>query len=407
MSFLSRSPSSSKDSLYAWEGKDQQGKPGRGEILAGGLSLASALLRRQGITVVTIKKKNLQRERPVSAKDIALLTRQLTTMLKAGVALLQSFDIIAKGQKKPALVRLIRGVRAAVEGGSSLHRAFARYPLHFNALFCHLVAAGEQAGLLDELLDSLACYQEKSLAIKSKLRAALTYPAAIIAIAIAVTSIIMIWVVPSFKEVFTSVGAELPLPTLIVIAISNFMRDYGWLLVLLMIAAMISFMRAWRRSTLLQARMDRLLLALPLFGRLCHIAALTRWARTLAAMSAAGVPLIQALASVQGATGNVVYAEATMQISRAVNNGSSLAGAIAQTELMPELVIQMVAIGEESGALEQMLNKLADFYEIELNEALVSLSTLIEPFIMLVLGVLIGGLVFAMYLPIFKLGTVI
>jgi len=407
MAFLPRSTATSKDSLYAWEGRDQQGKPDRGEIVASGISLASAILRRQGIRVIHIKKKSLQRERTVSSRDITLLTRQLATMLKAGVALLQSFEIIAKGQKNPAFVRLIHSVRADVESGSSLHQAFARYPRQFNTLFCHLVAAGEQAGLLDEILESLACYQEKTLAMKRKLRAALTYPAAIITIAIAVTSIIMIWVVPSFTEVFASVGAELPLVTRIVVAVSHFLSAYWWLLSGLITLAVISFIRVWRRSIQLQAHMDKLQLSLPVLGKLCHTAALTRWTRTLASMSAAGVPLVQALNSVQGASGNAVFASATEHVGLAINNGSSLAAAISDTGLFPELVIQMVAIGEESGALEEMLNKLTDFYEAELNESLLSLSTLVEPFIMLILGILIGGLVFAMYLPIFQLGSVI
>jgi type IV pilus assembly protein PilC len=396
-----------RDELYAWEGRDRQGKPARGEMRAGGPALVGAMLRRQGIRPTSVRKKGVRRDKRIGDKDIALFTRQLATMLKAGVPLLQAFDIVARSQANPALARLVAGLRADVEGGSGLHQAFGRHPRQFDALYCSLVAAGEQAGLLDELLARLAHYKEKTLATRSKVRAALVYPVAIVAFAVLVTSIIMIWVVPSFKEVFSSFGAVLPLPTLIVIAISDFMTAYWWMLAATLGGASAWLVQAWRRSAALRARADRWLLRLPVFGNIVRKAALARWSRTLATLFAAGMPLVDALVSVRGAAANAVYAEATAAIGRQVGDGASLAAAIESTGLFPELVGQMVAIGEESGALDQMLAKVADFYEIEVDEAVASISTLMEPFIMLVLGVVIGGLVIAMYLPIFKLGSVI
>jgi type IV pilus assembly protein PilC len=395
------------DQLYAWEGRDRDGKPAHGEMRAAGPALVGAMLRRQGIRPTVIRKKSVQRDKRIGEKDIALFTRQLATMLKAGVPLLQAFDIVARSQANPALARLVAGLRADVEAGSGLHQAFGRHPRQFDALYCNLVAAGEQAGLLDELLARLAHCKEKTLATRSKVRAALVYPAAIVAFAVLVTSIIMIWVVPSFKEVFGSFGAALPLPTLIVIAISDFMTKYWWMLAATIGGAIAWLLRAWRGSSALQAKADRWLLRLPVFGNVVRKAALARWSRTLATLFAAGVPLVEALQSVRGAAANAVYAEATAVIGRNVGDGASLAAAIEGTGLFPDLVGQMVAIGEESGALDQMLAKVADFYEIEVDEAVASISTLMEPFIMLVLGVVIGGLVIAMYLPIFKLGSVI
>lgn len=398
---------SPRQTLYVWEGRDRANQRTRGEMRASGAAMVSATLRRQGIQTSSVAKKKLQHERPISSKDLALFTRQLATMLKAGVPLLQAFSIVARSQHNPALARLILDVRADVESGTSLNQAFARHPRHFDTLFCNLVAAGEQIGLLDELLDSLARYQEKTLALKSKLRAALTYPVAIVAVAMLVTSVIMIWVVPTFKEVFSSFGAELPLPTRIVIVLSNFMAHYWWLLASLSGAGVYGLLRACRRSAAWRARMERWLLKLPLVGELARKATIARWSRTLATLFGAGIPLIDALQAVSGAAGNAVYADATRTISRQVAGGASLTAAIEHTALFPAIVGQMVAIGEESGALDQMLFKVADFYEMEVTEALASLSNLMEPFIMVVLGVVIGGLVIAMYLPIFKLGSVI
>ena len=402
-----RSSSRQRETLYTWEGKDRSGRTSRGEMPAGGTAVVSAMLRRQGIQAVSIRKKRIQRERRISDKELALFTRQLATMLKAGVPLLQAFGIVARSQANPALTRLIQTLRADVEGGTSLNLAFARHPRYFNSLFCNLVAAGEQAGLLDEVLDSLARYQEKTLALKSKVRAALTYPAAIVTVATLVTSIIMVWVVPTFKDVFSSFGAELPLPTRIVIALSDFLAQYWWMLAALFGGGIGWAMHVWRRSAVWRARADRFLLRQPVFGKLVRHATIARWSRTLATLFGAGIPLIDALQAVGAAAGNDVYADASTAIGQQVAGGASLTAAIEQTRLFPDMVGQMVAIGEESGALDQMLLKVADFYDMEVAEAVASLSNLMEPFIMVVLGVVIGGLVIAMYLPIFKLGSVI
>ncbi|WP_050479030.1 type II secretion system F family protein [Herbaspirillum rhizosphaerae] len=402
-----RPSSRPRETLYAWEGKDRSGRTMRGEMPAGGTAVVSAMLRRQGIRAMSIRKKRIQRERRIGAKELALFTRQLATMLKAGVPLLQAFGIVERSQANPALARLIHALRADVEGGASLNQAFARHPRYFNALFSNLVAAGEQAGLLDEVLDSLAHYQEKTLALRSKVRAALTYPAAIVTVALLVTSIIMIWVVPTFKDVFSSFGAELPLPTRIVIALSDFMARYWWVLAALLGGGIGWTLHLWRRSADWRARTDRVLLRLPVFGKLVRHATIARWSRTLATLFSAGIPLIDALQAVGAAAGNAVYADATTAVRQQVAGGASLTAAIEHTRLFPDMVGQMVAIGEESGALDRMLLKVADFYDMEVTEAVASLSNLMEPFIMVVLGVVIGGLVIAMYLPIFKLGSVI
>lgn len=398
---------SRRETLYAWEGNDRSGVPAHGEMRAGGVAIVNAMLRRQGIRVQTIRKKRNQYDQSIRDKELALFTRQMATMLKAGVPLLQAFGIVARSQGNQTFARLIMRLRADVESGASLHQAFARHPRHFNSLFCHLVAAGEQAGLLHELLDSLARHQEKMLALRSRMRAALTYPAAIVAVAALVTAIIMIWVVPTFKDVFSSFGAELPLPTRIVIALSDCMMAWWWLLAGIPGGVIGWFVHSWRRSPGVRAKTDRLLLRLPLFGKLIVQATVARWSRTLALMFGAGVPLIDALQAVGGAAGNAAYTDATTVIRRQVAAGSGLSAAIERTGMFPGIVGQMVAIGEESGALDQMLVKVADFYEMEVGEAVASLSNLMEPFIMVVLGVVIGGLVIAMYLPIFKLGSVI
>jgi type IV pilus assembly protein PilC len=393
--------------LFLWEGKDRQGRLLRGEVHAHGIASVSAALRRQGIQTIRVRKKPRTRPHALRAKDITLFTRQLATMLRAGIPLLQAFDIVARSQAKPAMAQLVRQLRSDVASGSSLQQALARHPQHFDTLFCNLVAAGEQAGLLDEILTNLAQHQEKTLAIKSQVRAALTYPLAIVLCAILVMTVIMIWVVPSFTQVFSSFGAALPWPTLAVIAVSDFMLAYWWGLAALSALMASLLARTWRHSAHWRARADRWLLRLPWFGAIVCKATLARWTRTLATLFAAGLPLVEALQSVAGAAGNAVYADATTQIARQVSHGSSLAAAIEHSRQFPDMVGQMVAIGEESGALDQMLSKVADFYEIEVNEAVASLSILLEPIIMLILGVSIGGLIIAMYLPIFKLGSVI
>jgi type IV pilus assembly protein PilC len=402
-----RSSADVKEVIYAWEGKDRSGRTVRGELRAAGEAVVNVTLRRQGIMVTKVKKKVVRSGRKITDKDLTMFTRQLATMMKAGVPLLQAFDIVGKGHANPSMAKLIMDLRADVETGTSLNNAFRKYPLYFDALFCNLVGAGEQAGILEDLLARLAIYKEKTLALKSKIKSALTYPISILAIAFIVTAVIMIWVVPAFKEVFTSFGADLPAPTLIVMGISDFVVKWWWLIFGSLFGALYFFFQSWKRSVPMQNAMDRILLRLPIFGAVIRKATIARWTRTLATMFAAGVPLVEALDSVGGASGNYVYLEATRKIQTEVSTGTSLTVSMQNTGVFPSLVTQMVAIGEESGALDGMLGKVADFFEEEVDEAVASLSSLMEPMIMVILGVLIGGLVVAMYLPIFKLGSVV
>ena len=401
------SKTANNEFVFVWEGKDKSGRIVQGELRAQSSASASASLRRQGVMTTRIKKKKIGRAKRISEKDICFFTRQLATMLKAGVPLLQAFDIVARGHANTSVSRLLLDIRGDVETGTSLAQAFRRYPQYFDALFCNLIAAGEQAGILEDLLARLATYKEKTLAIKSKIRGALFYPAAVLAVAFIVTSVIMIWVVPSFKSVFESFGAELPLPTLMVIWMSDRFVEYWYLLFGSMAVGGVLFIRAWKRSPAMQAATDRLLLRLPVFGDVVRKAVIARWTRTLSTMFAAGVPLVESLDSVGGASGNAVYLDATQRIGAAVRSGTSLTMAMQQTQVFPSMVTQMVAIGEESGALDQMLRKVAEFYEDEVDAAVASLASLMEPVIMVFLGGLIGGLVIAMYLPIFKLGSVV
>jgi type IV pilus assembly protein PilC len=396
-----------KEHVFAWEGKDKTGKTVRGEMRAGGETIVNVTLRRQGIMVTKVKKKVYRGGKKIQDKDLTLFTRQLATMMKAGVPLLQSFDIVGKGHANPSMAKLIMDLRADIETGTSLNNAFRKYPLYFDPLFCNLVGAGEQAGILEELLTRLAVYKEKTLALKSKIKGALMYPCSILAIAFIVTAVIMIWVVPAFKSVFSSFGANLPAPTLIVMAISDFVVQWAWIIFPSIFAALYFFFQAWRRSLKMQQAMDRILLRVPVFGPVVRKATIARWTRTLSTMFAAGVPLVEALDSVGGASGNYVYLEATRKIQTEVSTGTSLTVAMQNANVFPNMVTQMVAIGEESGALDGMLGKVADFYEEEVDEAVKSLASLMEPMIMVILGVLIGGLVVAMYLPIFKLGSVV
>jgi type IV pilus assembly protein PilC len=396
-----------KESIYAWEGKDKSGKTVRGELRAGGEAIVNVTLRRQGILVTKVKKKVYRSGKKVTEKDIALFTRQLATMMKAGVPLLQSFEIVGKGHANPSMGKLIMDLRADIETGTSLNNAFRKYPLYFDPLFCNLVGAGEQAGILEELLTRLAIYKEKTIAIKAKIKSALMYPVSILAIAFIVTAVIMIWVVPAFKSVFESFGADLPTPTLVVMGISDFFVTWWYLIFGGLFGALYFFFQSWRRSVKMQQTMDRLLLKAPIFGPVVKKATIARWTRTLATMFAAGVPLVEALDSVGGAAGNAVYLEATRKIQTEVSSGTSLTIAMQNANVFPTMVTQMVAIGEESGALDSMLGKVADFFEDEVDEAVAGLSSLMEPIIMVILGVIIGGLVIAMYLPIFKLGSVV
>jgi type IV pilus assembly protein PilC len=399
--------SPAKEIVFAWEGKDKMGKKVQGELRANGEAVVSATLRKQGILVTKIKKKSFASGKKVKDEDITLFTRQLATMMKAGVPLLQSFEIVAKGNSNPSVSKLVMDIRGDVETGTSLNQAFRKYPLYFDPLFCNLVGAGEQAGILEDLLTRLAIYKEKTLAIKKKIKSALTYPIAILSVAFIVTAVIMIWVVPAFKSVFASFGADLPAPTLFVMAISDFTVKYWYLIFGGLFAALYFFFQTWKRSVPMQRFMDALLLKAPIFGEVIRKATIARWTRTLATMFAAGVPLVESLDSVGGASGNAVYLDATKKIQTEVSTGTSLTVAMQNANVFPSMVTQMVSIGEESGALDQMLGKVADFYEAEVDEAVAALSSLMEPLIMVILGVIIGGLVIAMYLPIFKLGSVV
>jgi type IV pilus assembly protein PilC len=395
-----------KEYNFTWVGTDRGGKTVRGEMRAVGTAQVNALLRRQGIRVVEVKRQRL-RGGSISEKDIALFTRQMATMMKSGVPLLQAFDIVGKGHSNAAVAKLLFDVKTDVETGSSLKQAFEKHPLYFDALFCNLIGAGEAAGILDSLLDRLATYKEKILAIKSKIKAALFYPAAIVVVAFVITSIIMIFVIPSFKSVFASFGADLPAPTQMVMAMSDFFVEYWWAIFGGIGFAGWFFFYTWKRSKKMQMFMDRFMLRVPVFGDLVRKSAIARWTRTLSTMFAAGVPLVEALDSVAGAAGNYDYYVATKKIQAEVSTGSSLTSAMAGTEVFPNMVIQMVTIGEEAGSLDAMLSKVADFYEQEVDDAVEALSSLMEPMIMVVLGTLIGGLVVAMYLPIFKMGQAV
>lgn len=396
-----------KEYTFAWEGKDKTGKLMRGEMRAGGETVVHATLRRQGILVSKVKKQAFKRGGKITEKDITLFTRQLATMMKAGVPLLQAFDIVGKGASNQAVAKLLMEVKADVETGSSLNQAFRKYPLYFDALFCNLVAAGEAAGILDSLLDRLATYKEKILAIKSKIKSALFYPIAVIVVAVVITAVIMIFVIPAFKDVFKNFGADLPTPTLVVIAMSDFVVAYWYIIFGILGGSLYGFFFMWKRSEKMQIVMDRLFLRLPIFGDIIRKATMARWARTLSTMFAAGVPLVEALDSVGGASGNYVYKMATKQIQSEVSTGTNLTVAMQNANVFPNMVIQMVSIGEESGQLDAMLSKVADFFEAEVDDAVEAMSSLMEPMIMVVLGTLIGGMVVAMYLPIFKLGAVV
>lgn len=396
-----------KDFVYEWEGKDRNGKIVKGELRAGGEAMVSATLRRQGILVNKVKKRRVSGGKAIKQKDIAIFTRQLATMMRAGVPLLQAFDIVARGATNPRLTRLLNDIRQDVETGTSLSSAFRKHPMYFDALYCNLVEAGEAGGILEALLDRLAVYQEKTVAIKNKIKSALTYPIAVMVVAFIVVAVIMIFVVPAFEDVFKSFGADLPAPTLMIIAMSKFFVSYWWAIFLSIGGGIYFFIQSWKRSEKMQKRMDRLLLKVPVFGDLMYKSAVARWTRTLSTMFAAGVPLVEALDSVGGASGNAVFAEATEQIQRDVSTGAALTTSMQTTGIFPTMVLQMSSIGEESGSLDHMLGKAAEFYEDEVDEAVKALSSLMEPFIIVILGTIIGGIVVSMYLPIFKLGQVV
>jgi type IV pilus assembly protein PilC len=400
-------PRAVKESMFAYEGKDKNGKAIRGEMRASGEAVVNAQLRRQGIRVTKVKKQKLGGRGKITEKDITLFTRQLATMMKAGVPLLQAFDIVGKGHSNRAVAKLLMEIKTEVETGSSLAAAFRKQPLYFDNLFCNLIQAGEQAGILETLLDRLATYKEKILAIKSKIKSALFYPVAIIVVSIIVVAVIMIWVIPAFKNVFTSFGADLPAPTLLVITLSDFFVKFWYLIFGGLIGGIWGFFALLKRSEAMQIALDRWTLKVPVFGELIKKATIARWTRTLSTMFAAGVPLVEALDSVGGASGNYVYIQATRKIQNEVSTGTSLTQAMQNSAVFPNMVVQMVSIGEESGSLDAMLSKVADFFEQEVDDAVDALSSLMEPMIMVILGTLIGGIVVAMYMPIFKLGQVV
>jgi type IV pilus assembly protein PilC len=397
----------SKEAIFEWEGKDKNGKLVRGEIRAGGEAVVSASLRRQGILMTKVRKRRTSGGRAIKQKDIAIFTRQLATMMKAGVPLLQSFDIVARGSTNARMTKLLTDIRNDVETGTSLSAAFRKHPLHFDSLYCNLVEAGEAGGILEALLDRLAIYQEKTMAIKSKIKSALMYPVAVIVVAFVVLTVIMIFVIPAFEEVFKSFGGELPAPTQAVIWLSKFFVTWWWAIFGLIFGGGYFFFESWKRSEKMQMTMDRLLLRVPVFGDLINKSVIARWTRTLSTMFAAGVPLVEALDSVGGASGNAVYARATEQIQKDVSTGSALTTSMTATGVFPTMVLQMASIGEEAGSLDHMLAKAAEFYEDEVDEMVKGLSSLMEPFIIVILGTLIGGIVVSMYLPIFKLGSVV
>jgi type IV pilus assembly protein PilC len=393
--------------VFEWEGRDRNGKQVRGETRAAGENQVMASLRRQGVSPTKIKKRRMRSGAKIRPKDIAIFTRQLATMMKAGVPLLQSFDIVGRGNANASVTKLLNDIRTDVETGTSLSAAFRKFPLYFDNLYCNLVEAGEAAGILETLLDRLAVYMEKTEAIKSKIKSALMYPISVLVVAFVVVAVIMIFVIPAFKEVFTSFGADLPAPTLFVIGVSEIFVKWWWLIFGSIGGGFYFFMQAWRRNEKVQQFMDRLMLRLPLFGNLVYKSTIARWTRTLSTMFAAGVPLVEALDSVGGASGNSVYEMATQKIQQEVSTGTSLTAAMTNANVFPSMVLQMCAIGEESGSIDHMLGKAADFYEAEVDDMVAGLSSLMEPIIIVILGTIIGGIVVSMYLPIFKLGAVV
>jgi len=396
-------------SPFNWEGTDSRGKRVKGKTVAASEAAVRAELRRQGVVPLRVRKETVlfQKKGKVTPGDVAIFSRQLATMLSAGIPLVQAFDIVGNGHDNPAVQKLIFQVKQDVEGGSSLAEALAKHPLHFDDLFVNLVEAGEQAGALETLLDKIATYKEKTEAIKKKIKKALTYPAAVVVVAMIVTTILLIFVIPEFETLFQGFGADLPAFTRMIINLSEFMRDRGWLVVIVGFGAVTGYLAMYKRSRKLRETQDRIMLKLPIIGAILVKAAIARFARTLSTMFAAGVPLVEALESVAGATGNIVYENAVLEIRDEVATGQRLQRAMENTDLFPNMVIQMIAVGEESGSLDEMSSKVADFYEEDVDNAVDNMSSLLEPMIMAILGVLVGGLVVAMYLPIFKMGAVI
>lgn len=405
---LKKDKASDAGAVFVYVAKDKKGKESKGEMRANGQSQVSNALRKQGLTPVSIKKKSgFARSKPITEKDIALFTRQLATMMRAGVPLLQSFDIVAKGHSNPSVTKLLFDIKADVETGSNLSVAFSRHPKYFDKLFVNLIEAGEQAGILESLLDRLAMYKEKTLALKSKIKGAMFYPTAVIVAAFVITAVIMIFVIPAFKDIFSQFNAELPGPTVFVINLSDIFVANWYIIFGSIAAAIYGFIYAKKNIPSVGVFLDKYMLKLPIFGELLLKSTIARWCRTLSTMFSAGVPLVESLDSVAGASGNIVYYNATKKIQSQVSTGTSLTVAMQNSNVFPNMVMQMASIGEESGSLDSMLGKVADFYEAEVDDMVDALSSLMEPIIMAVLGVIIGGLIVAMYLPIFKMGSAI
>ena len=394
---------------FTWEGTDRAGKKVKGKSVAASESAVRTELRRQGVVPTRVRKQStlFAKTGKVKPQDIAIFSRQLATMMTAGIPLVQAFDIIGAGHDNPAVQKLVLDVKTDVEGGTALADALAKHPLHFDDLYVSLVTAGEQAGALETLLDKIATYKEKTEAIKKKIKKALFYPAAVVVVAFIVTAILLIFVIPEFESLFQGFGADLPAFTRFVIEISNFVRSAGWMLAFGMVAVVVGFLHAKKRYRGVQHFVDRAILRVPIIGPIMNKSAIARYSRTLATTFAAGVPLVEALDSVAGACGNIVYESAVMTMRDEVATGQRLQRAMENTDLFPNMVNQMIAVGEESGSLDEMASKVADFYEEEVDNAVDSMSSLLEPLIMSILGVLVGGLVIAMYLPIFKMGQVV
>jgi type IV pilus assembly protein PilC len=398
-----------KETQFLWEGKDKRGNKVRGKALAANEATLRADLRRQGVAATRVKtqSKTFSRGGKVTNEDIAVFSRQLATMMSAGIPMVQAFEIIGNGHEKPAVQKLVLDIKSNIEGGSTLHESLAKYPLHFDSLFVNLVEAGEQAGALESLLDKIATYKEKTEALKKKIKKALFYPIAVLCVAVVVSLVLLIFVIPQFEELFKGFGADLPAFTQMVVNLSRTVQHQGWWMALVAGAAGYTFFYFLKRSKKMQLTLDRVMLKFPIIGPILVKAAIARFARTLSTMFAAGVPLVEAMGSVAGATGNIVYEEAVLRMKDEVATGQRLQRAMENTGLFPNMVVQMIAVGEESGALDTMSSKVADFYEAEVDNAVDGMSSLLEPLIMAILGVLVGGMVIAMYLPIFKLGQVV
>ncbi len=409
MAITATAAAGKKEIQFLWEGKDKRGNKVRGKTLASSEAMLRADLRRQGVAPTRVKSQStlFKSKGKVTNEDIAIFSRQLATMMAAGIPMVQSFEIIGNGHEKPAMQKLVLDIKASIEGGSTLHESLAKFPLYFDSLFVNLVEAGEQAGALEALLDKIATYKEKTEALKKKIKKALFYPIAVLCVAVIVSVILLIFVIPQFEELFKGFGADLPAFTQMVVNLSRFVQHQGWWLAMVVGGSFYAFFYFLKRSKKMQLGMDRMMLKAPIVGPIIQKAAIARFARTLATMFAAGVPLVEAMQSVAGATGNIVYEEAVLSMKDEVATGQRLQRAMENTDLFPNMVIQMIAVGEESGALDTMSGKVAEFYEAEVDNAVDSMSSLLEPLIMAILGVLVGGMVIAMYLPIFKLGQVV